>query len=67
MNEKSTSRTSEVLEKIKALEVGETISFPSSWMSIVRAQAYKVSAVLGGIRATRLVAPEKLIYVTRIK
>lgn len=66
MAEKITSRAKEVMPKIKALEIGESVSFPIEWMDTVRAQASKCNAINGGIRSTRIKTDERKIYVTRI-
>ena len=65
MAEITTSRAKEVMPKIKALEPGESISFPIEWIDTVRAQTSKCNAVLGGMRSTRLEKPERKIYVDR--
>lgn len=65
MAEKIISRAQDVLPKIKALAVGDSISFPIGWMDTVRAQTSKCNALLGGRRSTRLEVDERLIYVDR--
>lgn len=64
MAEKS-SRARNVLPKIKALKVGDTVAFPIEWMDTVRAQTSKCNALHGGVRATRQDTPARLIYVER--
>ena len=65
MEEKITSRARQVLPKIKALTIGESVSFPIEWMDTVRAQTSKCNALSGGKRVTRLATDERLIYVDR--
>lgn len=66
MAEKITSRAKEVMPKIKALKIGESVSFPIEWMDTVRSQASKCNAINGGIRSTRVKTDERKIYVSRI-
>nr|WP_314693960.1 hypothetical protein [uncultured Prevotella sp.] len=54
-----------MMSRIKALKVGEAVSFPIEWMDTVRAQASKANALFGGKRSTRMEVGERLIYVER--
>lgn len=65
MAKKTQSKRKNVMSKIKALEVGEAVSFPIEWMDTVRAQASKANALFGGKRSTRMEVGERLIYVER--
>lgn len=65
MTEKVQSKRKNVMSRIKALKVGEAVSFPIEWMDTVRAQASKANALLGGKRSTRMEVGERLIYVER--
>ena len=65
MAENITSRAKDVMPKIKALEVGDSIEFPIEWMDTVRAQTSKCNALNGGSRSTRLNTAERKIYVER--
>ena len=65
MSGKVISKAREVMPKIKALQVGESVSFPIEWMDTVRAQASKCNAINGGVRSTRLETGERKIYVDR--
>lgn len=65
MAEKLQSKAKNVLQRIKALEVGEAICFPIDWMDTVRVQASKANALLGGKRSTRLETENRVIYVER--
>lgn len=65
MSEKVQSRAKNVLPKIKALEVGETVSFPIEWLDTVRAQTSKCNAIYGGVRATHLETEKRKIHVER--
>lgn len=59
------SRAKNVMPRIKALAVGETIFFPIEWMDTVRAQTSKCNAIYGGMRSTRLDTADRKIYVDR--
>ena len=65
MAEKVQSKRKNVMSRIKALKVGEAVSFPIEWMDTVRAQASKANALFGGKRSTRMEVGERLIYVER--
>lgn len=65
MTEKVQSKRKNVMSRIKALKVGEVVSFPIEWMDTVRAQASKANALFGGKRSTRMEVGERLIYVER--
>ena len=65
MSGKVLSRAKDVMPKIKALEVGESVSFPIEWMDTVRAQTSKCNAIKGGVRSTRMETEERKIYVDR--
>lgn len=65
MSGKVQSRAKNVMPKIKALRVGESVSFPIEWMDTVRAQTSKCNAIYGGVRSTRMETEERLIYVDR--
>ena len=65
MTEKVQSKRKNVMSRIKALKVGEAVSFPIEWMDTVRAQASKANALFGGKRSTRMEVGERLIYVER--
>lgn len=65
MSEKNKSRAKNVMPRIKALEIGQSVSFPIDWMDTVRAQTTKCNAIMGGSRSTRLETEERLIYVDR--
>lgn len=65
MSGKVLSRAKDVMPKIKALEVGESVSFPIEWMDTVRAQTSKCNAIHGGVRSTRMETDERKIYVDR--
>lgn len=65
MSGKVLSRAKDVMPKIKALEVGESVSFPIEWMDTVRAQTSKCNAIYGGSRSTRMETEERKIYVDR--
>ncbi len=65
MSGKVLSRAKDVMPKIKALEVGESVSFPIEWMDTVRAQTSKCNAIHGGVRSTRMETEERKIYVDR--
>lgn len=65
MSEKNVSRARDVMPKIKALEVGQTVAFPIEWIDTVRAQTSKCNAIHGGMRSTRMETEERLIYVDR--
>lgn len=65
MSGKILSRAKDVMPKIKALEVGESVSFPIEWMDTVRAQTSKCNAINGGVRSTRMETEERKIYVDR--
>lgn len=65
MSEKVLSRAKDVMPKIKALEVGESVSFPIEWLDTVRAQTSKCNAINGGVRSTRMETEERKIYVDR--
>jgi hypothetical protein len=65
MSGKVLSRAKDVMPKIKALEVGESVSFPIEWMDTVRAQTSKCNAINGGVRSTRMETEERKIYVDR--
>ncbi len=65
MSEKVQSRAKDVMPKIKALAVGESVSFPIEWMDTVRAQTSKCNAINGGVRSTRMETEERKIYVDR--
>jgi len=65
MSGKIISRAKDVMPKIKALEVGESVSFPIEWMDTVRAQTSKCNAINGGVRSTRMETEERKIYVDR--
>lgn len=65
MSGKVLSRAKDVMPKIKALEVGESISFPIEWIDTVRAQTSKCNAINGGVRSTRMETEERKIYVDR--
>lgn len=59
------SRARHVMPRIKAMEVGQTISFPIEWMDTVRVQTSKCNALCGGKRSTKLETEERKIYVVR--
>lgn len=65
MSGKFQSRAKNVMPRIKALQVGESVSFPIEWMDTVRAQTSKCNAIHGGVRSTRMETEERLIYVDR--
>lgn len=65
MSGKVLSRAKDVMPKIKALEVGESVSFPIEWIDTVRAQTSKCNAIHGGVRSTRMETEERKIYVDR--
>lgn len=65
MTEKVQSKRKNVMSRIKALKIGEAVSFPIEWMDTVRAQASKANALFGGKRSTRMEVSERLIYVER--
>lgn len=65
MSGKVLSRAKDVMPKIKALEVGESVSFPIEWIDTVRAQTSKCNAINGGVRSTRMETEERKIYVDR--
>lgn len=65
MTKKSISRARQVLPLIRALQVGESVSFPIEWMDTVRAQTSKCNAIHGGTRSTRQDTSERKIYVDR--
>ena len=65
MSGKVLSRAKDVMPKIKALEVGESVSFPIEWIDTVRAQTSKCNAIHGGVRSTRMETDEREIYVDR--
>ncbi len=65
MSGKVLSRAKDVMPKIKALEVGESVSFPIEWIDTVRAQTSKCNAIHGGVRSTRMETDERKIYVDR--
>ena len=59
------SRTQKVLPKIKAMKVGDVISFPIEWIDTVRAQTSKCNAIQGGVRSTYMNKSDRKIYVER--
>lgn len=65
MSGKALSRAKNVMPRIKALEVGESVAFPIEWMDTVRAQTSKCNAIHGGARSTRTETEERKIYVER--
>lgn len=65
MSGKILSRAKDVMPKIKALGVGESVSFPIEWIDTVRAQTSKCNAINGGVRSTRMETGERKIYVDR--
>lgn len=65
MSEKIVSRARDVMPRIKALEVGQSVAFPIEWMDTVRAQTSKCNAIHGGTRSTRTETAERKIYVER--
>jgi len=65
MSVKILSRAKDVMPKIKALKVGESVSFPIEWIDTVRAQTSKCNAINGGVRSTRMETEERKIYVDR--
>lgn len=65
MTEKKLSKAKQVMPRIKALEVGESVAFPIEWLDTVRVSASKCNAIYGGSRSTRLDTAERIIYVER--
>lgn len=65
MATKKLSKAKQVMPKIKALEVGQGVSFPLEWMDTVRTQTSKCNALYGGFRSTRMDKDERKIYVER--
>lgn len=65
MTEKAVPKVRKVMPQIRAMSVGDTLSFPIEWMDTVRSQTSKTNALLGGKRSTRLEVDERLIYVER--
>lgn len=65
MSEKVLSRAKNVMPKIKALKVGESVGFPIEWMDTVRAQTSKCNTIYGGARSTRCESQLRKIFVDR--
>ena len=65
MDKKITSKAKNILPQIKALLVGESVSFPIEWIDTVRAQTSKCNAIYGGCRSTRMDTADRKIYVER--
>ena len=65
MMKKQRNRASQVLPRIKAMEVGDDICFPIEWMDTVRAQTSKCNLLFYGERSTRVSRDDRKIYVTR--
>ncbi len=65
MTSNTRSRASQVLPRIKAMEIGDEISFPIEWLDTVRTQTSKVNTLYMGNRVTRLDRINRKIHVIR--
>lgn len=66
MEFKRPSRASQVMPKIRALAVGESVSFPIEWIDTVRTQACKCSMLTMERRRVQASPQERVVYVRNI-
>ena len=67
MEVKKRSKARHVMARLRAMQVGDIISFPLEWMDTVRVQASRCNLLNGGKRSTFVSHNERSINVKRVE